>query len=404
MNHFDSATASAGNASSTGRINFKVILSLTLLHFTGDFYSSFVLPLLPVLAVRFSLSLTQVGLITAVNRLLAFAIQPFSGYFADRLQTRFFILGGPLLAATFIPLIGIAPTYGVLIVFIALGSVGCAMFHPTCAGMVPPYAGRHLGLALSVFTLGGTLAFGVGPIFITTYVAAFGLQAVPLTLLLALPSLVYLFRVVPRPEAEGLRKHGFLGSLQEAFGEVWKPVTLLWLVMLIRSYVSQSFLTYVPLYLSQRGQDLVSVGLVVSLFTVAGALSGVLGGHLADRNGYRSVFYVSHLLSVPCLYLLLHLDGIWILPGAFLAGFFILATLPLGVALAQELAPKGRSMVSSLMMGLALGGGGMLAPVTGKLAELYSIHTTLSGVAMLPLLTLPIIGLITKNRSNLSRG
>lgn len=398
MNPCDSPTAPAASPSAPGRISLKVVLSLTLIHFTGDLYASFVHPLLPVLAERFTLSMTQVGLITAVNRLLAFVIQPASGYFADRHQTRLFILGGPLLSAAFIPLIGIAPTYGVLLLCISLGSVGSAMFHPTCAGMVPAYAGRHLGLALSLFTLGGTLAFAVGPIFIATYVNAFGLQALPLTLLLGVPPMVYLFRVVPRPEAEGLREHGFLRSLQEAFGGVWRPVTLLWLVMLIRSYVSQSFLTYVPLYLSRQGQDLVSVGLVVSLFTVAGALSGILGGHLSDRSGYRTVFCISHALAVPSLYLLLRLKGFWILPGAFLAGFFILATLPLGLAMAQELAPKGRSMVSSLMMGLALGGGGMLAPVTGKLADLYSIHTALSGVAMLPLLTLPLIGFIAHNR------
>lgn len=68
-----------------------------------------------------------------------------------------------------------------------------------------------------------------------------------------------------------------------------------------------------------------------------------------------------------------------------------MATMPLGVAMAQTLAPKGRSMVASLMMGLAFGLGGILAPVVGKLADLYSIDRVLIGVSLLPLLTLPFI-------------
>ena len=82
----------------------------------------------------------------------------------------------------------------------------------------------------------------------------------------------------------------------------------------------------------------------------------------------------------------------------FLAGFFILATLPLGVAMAQELAPRGRSMVSSLMMGLAFGTGGMLTPLTGKLADVFSIRPVLAVLAVIPLLTLAIIYRLPEKR------
>ncbi len=74
-----------------------------------------------------------------------------------------------------------------------------------------------------------------------------------------------------------------------------------------------------------------------------------------------------------------------------MAGAMVLATMPLGVAMAQILAPKGRSMVASLMMGFAFGLGGAVSPIVGKLADLYSIHSVLIGVSLLPLLTLPLI-------------
>jgi FSR family fosmidomycin resistance protein-like MFS transporter len=63
-----------------------------------------------------------------------------------------------------------------------------------------------------------------------------------------------------------------------------------------------------------------------------------------------------------------------------------MATLPLGVALGQQLAPKGRSMVSRLMMGLALGIGGLMSPLIGWLADLYTLEAVLVFLAVSPLL------------------
>jgi len=97
-----------------------VFISLTLVHFTGDVYSSFISPLLPVFFDKFSLSLTQVGFLAGVSRFLAFIVQPSAGYLADRYSTRFFILGGPLLAIVFIPLVGYATSFWTLILFIAV--------------------------------------------------------------------------------------------------------------------------------------------------------------------------------------------------------------------------------------------------------------------------------------------
>ena len=84
------------------RTDVKVIFALTLIHFAGDFYVSFVNPLLPVFVDRFGLSLAQVGLIAGMMRMLAFIVQPGVGYFADRYRSRIFILGGPLLSIVFI--------------------------------------------------------------------------------------------------------------------------------------------------------------------------------------------------------------------------------------------------------------------------------------------------------------
>jgi len=300
--------------------NSKVIFALSLVHFTGDFYAAFLTPLLPLFVDKLGLTLTQVGLLAGVSRFLAFVVQPSAGYVADHYHTRIFILGGPLLATVFMPLIGVAPSYVVLLFFVSMGSIGVSMFHPPAAGMVSQYAGSRFGLSMALFNL--------------------------------------------------------------------------WAVMVLRSFVGQVYMTFLPIYYAREGFSLLSIGTIVSIFTVAGALSGVAAGHFSDRFGFKPIFFLSHGLATPCLYLLLLLHRDWAYASAFLAGFFVMASLPLGVTMAQEIAPKGKSMVSSLMMGLAWGTGGMMTPLAGKLADLFSIRPVLAALAVIPLLSVGLIAML----------
>ena len=378
--------------------NYKVIIALTLVHFIGDFYNSFITPLLPLFIAKYSLTLAQAGLIAGVSRFLAFIVQPPVGYLADRSPTRFFALGGPLLVMVFIPLSGIAPAFWLLLVCVSVGSIGSSMFHPTVAGMVSQYAGRNLGFSMSIFVMGGTLSFGVGPLFISWFVKNFGLETMPLTTGIGLVVMVYLFKTIPLPVVEGLKEFGLWGSIREVFGAVWKPVILVWLVMVLRAFVAQSCLTFMPVLFAREGFELISIGTLVSLFTVAGAVSGMVAGHMADRIGYKPVFIAAHALTIPCMLLLLYAKGSWVFPASFMTGFFLMATLPLGVALVQKLAPRGRSMASSLMTGLAFGVGGLLTPLTGLLADLYSIRTVLACLVVVPLVTIILIWFLPVER------
>ena len=378
-------------APKTHNTNIKILFALTLVHFTGDFYSSFISPIFPAFVDKLSLSMTQVGIIAGTMRFLAFIVQPSIGYVADRHPSRSFALGGLLLTVLFIPLSGLSTSFFVLILLLAFGSVGSSIFHPSVTGMVPVYAGRNSGFSMSIFNAGGTFAFSVGPLFITWFVAQYGLSAMPATMLIGLGALIYLYRVIPTPEDQELKTSGFINSLKDTLGEVWKAVFLIWCVMVLRAVVGQSFMTFMPVLLAQKGYPLIAVGGVISLFVVAGTLSGLTAGYLADKIGFKPIFYLTHGLMTPALLLFLNLSGSWIYLGAFTAGLFVLATLPIGVVMAQELAPRGRSMVASLMMGFAYGLGGVISPVIGKLSDLFSIQTVLLYVTFIPLLTLVII-------------
>ncbi|UCD77680.1 MAG: MFS transporter, partial [Desulfobacterales bacterium] len=350
----------------TSQIHKKAIFALFLIHFIGDFFQSFIRPLLPVLANKFSLNLTQVGMITGIATFMAFLIQPVFGYMADRYRNRLILLVGSFVGAICIPLVGVAPYFWIVLTLIGLGSISSAIYHPTAAGMVSVYAGLRTGLAMSFFGLGGTLGFTLGPLVCSGYVTLVGLQRLPILTIFGVLVFVVLFIMIPAADGDGHPRSDFFGALKESLGDVWKPVLLIWSIAFSRAFVEQSLLTFIPMLTAAEGHSLVSVGGIVSLFTVGGSVSALVCGHLVDRIGFKPVYFFSFALSSPCILLFINSQGPQIYPIAFLSGFLLLATLFPAVALAQKVAPRGRSLVSSIVMGLALGAAGLLLPLTGK--------------------------------------
>ena len=55
--------------------NIKILFVLTLVHFTGDFYSSFISPLYPLFVKKMGLSMAQIGVISGTILLFSSKIK-----------------------------------------------------------------------------------------------------------------------------------------------------------------------------------------------------------------------------------------------------------------------------------------------------------------------------------------
>jgi len=389
------------NVTATDRINKKAIFALFLIHFTGDFFWSFVQPLLPVLADKFTLNLTQVGLITGVSTITGLLIQPIFGYLADHFKTRWILLCGSLFGMVCIPQVGIAHSFWVVLFLIGFGSLGSAIYHPTAAGMVSVYAGRRTGLSMSIFGLGGTLGFTIGPIVSAAYITLMGLHRLPILTLPGLLVFVILVFMIPASDGAGHARKDLIGSIRESIGDVWKPVALIWSLAVSRAFVVQALLTFMPVFAASAGYSLVSVGSLVSLFTAGGAASAIICGHLVDRIGFRPIYFFSFAFASPCALFFINGGGWLIYPFAFLSGFFLMATLFPALALAQKIAPKGRSLISGIIMGLGIGTAGIMMPLVGRVADVFSIQAVLSVIALIPLAALFLIRYLPEPRKKI---
>jgi FSR family fosmidomycin resistance protein-like MFS transporter len=120
------------------------------------------------------------------------------------------------------------------------------------------------------------------------------------------------------------------------------------------------------------------------VFLFFGALGGMLGGYLSDRVGRQQVIAVS-LLTFPLLMAAaLATSGPprWILLAV--AGMALLASFSVTVVFAQELLPQHLGLASGLTLGLAFGAGGLGVAMSGVMADLLGLHTSVWILVILP--------------------
>lgn len=351
-------------------------------HFMVDAYSNMYAPLLPLLMPRLGMSLQAAGTLMMVFQAAGSLSQLLFGRLADRGHARALLVAGPLVSAAVLSLMGLVQSMGMLALVLVAGGLGIAAFHPPGA-MVAHTAGRgRPGTAMSVFVTSGTIGFALSPLLVASAADRFGLGATLWFLLPGVACSLLFARSVP---ALPLASHHHQGGGLRALRPQARSLFLLYALVVLRTVVSLSFATFVPVLLTRQGMSVGEAGAAMALYLFMSGIGGFWGGTLADRFGPRRVILWSLLLSTPFLVAAPQLTG-WGFAGTLaIGGLFLQSTLPVNVSFGQALAPHSAATVSSLMMGVAWGTGGMLVPVTGTLADALGLPTTLTIMACLPL-------------------
>ncbi len=352
-------------------------------HFFVDLYSAGLGVLQPLLLERFGLNFTQAGILGGALVFSSSVMQPAYGYLSDRFHSRMFTALAPAVAGFFMSTLGWAPGYWGLLAMVVLGGCGMASFHPQAAANAVAGVTVNRARAMAVFICSGSLGMAAGPAFFSALTAGGGLTRAAWGALPGLVMAVLLIAFMPPPVLLPRREAGFNW---EPLRAVWKPMTILYMLVFIRSIVQINFSQFLPLYLhTQRGYSLRAASLSLTLYLLGGTLGSFAGGHLADRFGGRRVILASMIGSVPFLVLFLFTKGAASAAGLFLGGVVLLFTLPVNVVMAQELAPTQTGTVSALMMGFAWGTAGFIfIPLTGWVSDTFSMQTAFSTMIFFP--------------------
>jgi FSR family fosmidomycin resistance protein-like MFS transporter len=371
-----------------------------LLIFLGHVWVDTSQGILPIVLVKlkelFYLNYFQVGLVMMVLNLTSSVIQPVFGYVSDHLRTGWFVPLGILWTALAMGLVGWAPSYPVVVLFVGFAGLGTAAFHPRAMMAVYLISGSRRGLGAAVFSTGGNLGFALGPVVGSLLVLKLGMQA---TLGLLIPGVLLFLLIFCYPgdflKREALPQDASEGDPKEkSYPIPWISLMAVCLIVTLRSWVYLSFITYLPMFLQTRGVHLKTASLMLTLFLVGGAAAGLYGGHLSDRVGRRGVIWVSHLIYPVLASLMILANGPsqWIL--ALTSGAALLASFSVTIVLAQELLPRHLGLASGLILGLGFGTGGLGSAISGYLADKLGLYQTVWILAFAPLLAVILTAFI----------
>jgi MFS transporter, FSR family, fosmidomycin resistance protein len=360
----------------------RTVLVMSATHGINDIFANIYAPLLPLFIPRLGLSLTAAGTIAALIQIAGSIAQLVFGPLADRWRPKVLAVAGPMVAVACMSLAGLATSPAMLGTILVAGCLGSAAFHPTAAAIVNRVGGARRGTSMSVHVTGGAMGNAIAPMLFAPYAAHVGITWTPLLAVPALVLLVIILRSIPDVRL------GHVGAPSgfAALRPYAKPLTLLWSAVVIRTVVAIGFSTFLPVLLVSRGMSVSEAGFAAGAYLVAGSLGGLAGGPFADRFGPRRVIAVTLFLAVPLLCAALLLPGPLGLAVLVVGGFFLGSTLPVNITYAHAIAPVAAGTVSSLMLGVAWGVGGLAVPLVGFAGDHVGLQPALLVVALLPAL------------------
>jgi len=384
------------SASKTEAEQFQTdrVITISAGHAVHDTYTAFLAPLLPAFIANLALSKTEAGLLSVFMQVPSL-LQPFIGHLADRVNLRYLVILAPTVTAVMMSLLGIAPGYGMLALFLMVAGLSSASLHAVAPVIAGNLSGRSLGRGMGFWMVGGELGRVLGPIVIVSTVRLFGLRSTPWLMIggfLASAMLYIRLKDVPTQPVnagQGLPWRQALRSM----GPLLLPLTG---IIVARLFMVRSLTTYLPIFLSEEGADFWLAGASLSLLEAGGVVGALLGGAMSDRLGRRLVLFVSMLTTPLFTFAFLTVDGWLKFPLLVVMGFTALSVTPVIMALVQESFPDNRSLANGVYMSLSFVLGSVVTLVLGAMGDLFGLRLAFTASAVITLLGLPLISLLPR--------
>jgi FSR family fosmidomycin resistance protein-like MFS transporter len=368
-------------------MNLKALVLLIAGHFITDINTGALPAFLPFLKESLSLSYTMTASIILIFNVTSSVIQPIFGYFSDRWSARWLLPAGCFIASLGMALLGFAASYVWIFFFAALSGLGQGSYHPEGFKTVHFLGGEKKASVISFFLVGGSLGLSFGPLMVTLFFKHFGLKGS----LLFLPpgvAMTIIFLITPywKVKTDSLIRKTKSSKTSGFSWQEFSPIALLLLAVVLRSTTQLGIQTFVPFYLIDTlKQDPLIVGKYLSTFLLMGTIGSVAGGPLADRYSYKKTVLFSLGLASLFLHLFFYMNRTESLISFAIAGFFLNISNPITMAMGQSYMPQNLGMVSGLILGLAMGVGGIGTTILGWVADQQSLSLALQIIFILPI-------------------
>ena len=353
-------------------------VGLAAAHAGVDAVSGSIAVLVPTIEQRFSLSGGGIAALLAVLSASSMLAQPLVGRVADRVGVKRVAVGGALLAAPLLSLLGVVGQVWMLYAAVLLGGLGSAAFHPAAAALARQAVPSKPSLGVSLFSAGGMLGLALGPVLLVAVIAAGGVRLTPLVMVPGVVLSVVLWRVLPDARVSAEKRRRSVGALHLARG----PVGRVALAGTLLAVGVTTFHVGLPLWITQEHRlatDSPVIGWALGAFDLAAAVGGLAAAALSTRVaparvavvalGVAPVAFAGALLTRPgsALFFL----------ACVVAGAAANAAAPLLFVAAQDRS-NGAVAAASGLMGFATGVAGVAFIGVGALSDVAGLAVGLS--------------------------
>ncbi len=350
-------------------------------HLAVDFSSGAVPALLPFFVLEFDLSYTATAVLMLAVLVSSSLVQPLFGLLSDRRGAIWLLPAGVAVGGLGTGLAAVAPRYELVLLLVFVAGIGIAAFHPEGAKFAAYASGHKRASGMSYFNIGGNTGYALGPIIVTPLVLWLGLTGGLLAMLPVLVAAAVLLRslhgledLAPAPEAR---------ERSSAVDDI-RAMTILGVVIALRSVAWFGLLTFVPLWVVENGGSEGEGNRMLSLMLVAGAAGTLVLGPVADRVGLRRTLLLTQVALPFLVIAFVAVGGVLGTVSLMLVGLCVVGTFGVTMVLSQLYLPRHVGMASGLSVGLAMGLGGIAAVALGVVADAIDLETALYVAAVAP--------------------
>lgn len=366
-------------------MNLRILLILSFGHLTTDIYQGALPAILPYLKAKLSLSYTLAGTILLAANFSSSILQPLFGYVSDRKEKALLLPVGCLMAGVGLSLLSFPGDFPGVLLLVVISGLGVAAYHPEGYKTAHFFTGDKMATGMAVFSVGGNLGLALGPMLALTAIGYWGFEGLPVMLifsLLAVGLLLTAWRTLttgtPARTPAAAR-----GPASSRTAQV--PLFLTIGTVILRSWTQLGLMTYIPFYYLDCLQgDPVHSGSLVSSFLLGGVAGTIVGSVLADRWGHKRFLVLSLLVTSLLFPLIFITRGAPLFVVLTAVGVTLISSFTVTIVMAQRLLPHNLGIASGLMVGFAIGTGGVGVTLLGLIADAFGVIYALKTLLLLP--------------------
>ena len=372
----------------------KYLFFMAAAHICNDINSGALPAILPFFVLYYGMDYTSMAGLMFASAFLSSFIQPLFGYLADRASRQWFMGFGVLLTGGCLGLTGLLTDYWAIFAAVTFMGIGSAIFHPEAARMVNFISGQQRGSGMSIFSVGGNAGFGLGPLAAVALITAFGMQGTVFFGIVAVIMSVLLFIYIPKIKRAAEAAMAAERDAAAAAGTPlrcgaepvndWHGFSRLTFVIVFRSIVFCGISSFLPLYCIQvLGSSNAAGSATLSVLSIAGIFTTLVGGRLADRFGYVTVLKYGCLLLVPLLAAAVYAQSIWVVYALLIPMSFAMhGPYSSFVVLGQSYLARSIGFASGVTLGLSFSVGGIVVPSLGWYADMNGITAVMTLIVL----------------------